>query len=540
MATYTIKYGDTLSGIASQSGKSIQELMRLNPSITDPNKIQAGRTLNVGDNAPAPAPTPAPTSTSQKQTIAQVAKVTVPNYVEDPTSKKIGQSLKDQATSKVNEEAIRAATRARIQGQIDAINAAVADQIANFRNTTGKNRQGQSYALAAAGGRIGSATGEAEFRTTEDYNNQEENTYRNEGNVKISSLLGAATRDAQAEIEAKRAAIKEGADKYFEFLETQGQRKKDQVTSFLRNMLALGVDPNEIDDKDFEKLEDQYGFSKEQISTLFSDIKTQKAAQEQESEMSAADLEKKKIDIEKTKTEMNQFDLSEGEARYVYDPETGTAKLVAARAKTYAPGSSGGGSSSGTTLAYDDENYTLDAIRKSKGGRVMTQGELKPITDIQTIVSQADTLTSLINTIDTGPIVGIIKSNNPYDTKAQQMKAAITAIVPKLARGVYGEVGVLTDADIENYSRTIANLRSTTDVNKAVMAMTLDIATRSLASQLNSMAAGQRDVSRFESIYTGLNAKATSLKSELGYGSSPSAETTSFTSKSGKTYNLPN
>lgn len=529
MASYTIQYGDTLSGIASKTGKSIQELMRLNPSITDPNKIYAGRSLELGSSAPA-VPTPPPANTNAKQTIAQVAKVSVPNYVEDPTSKNIGNSLKSQATDRVNEEAIRSATRARIQGQIDAINAAVADQIANFRNTTGKNRQGQSYALAAAGGRIGSATGESEFQTTEDYNRQEEQTYQSEANAKISALLGGAMRDATAEIEARRAAIKEGADKYFEYLETQGARKKDQVTAFLRNMLALGVDPNEIDDKDFEKLEDQYGFSKEQISALFSDIKTQQETQTREAE-------KEKVALDKAKTDANQFSLNEGDARYIYDPETGTAKLIAARAKTYAPGTTG---TPGTTLKYDDPNYTLDAIRKSKGGRVMTQGELKPITDIQTIVSQADTLTTLINSIDTGPIVGIIKSNNPYDTKAQQMKAAITAIVPKLARGVYGEVGVLTDADIENYSRTIANLRSTTDVNKAVMAMTLDIATRSLASQLNSMAAGQRDVSRFESIYIGLNEKATGLKSELGYGSAPASEATSFTSKSGKTYNLPN
>jgi hypothetical protein len=70
------------------------------------------------------------------------------------------------------------------------------------------------------------------------------------------------------------------------------------------------------------------------------------------------------------------------------------------------------------------------------------------------------------------------------------------------------------------------------------MAMTLDIATRSLASQLNSLSAGGRDVSRFEAIYTGLNAKASNLKSELGVGSAP--ESTSFTSKNGKTYNLPN
>ncbi len=529
MNSYTIQYGDTLSGIASKTGKSIQELMRLNPSITDPNKIYAGRTLSLGTSAPV-IPTPTPASTTQKQTIAQVAKVTVPTYVEDPTATKLGQNYRDQATQTINEEAIRAATRSRIQGQIDAINAAVADQIANFRNTTGRNRQGQSYALAAAGGRIGSATGESEFQKTEDYNNQEAQTYQSDANVKISALLGGATRDATAEIEAKRTAIQQGVDKYFEFLDNQGKQKRDQVTAFIKNMLALGVDPTQLSDSNFQKLQDQYGFSKDQLTSLYNDAKTQKSQAD-----TAA--EKAKVDLEKAKNDANQFSLNEGDARYVYDPVTGTAKLVASRAKTFAPGTTG---TPGTALAYNDPNYTLDAIRKSKGGRVMTQGELKPITDIQTIVGQAETLTGLINSIDTGPIVGIVKSVNPYDTKAQLMKSAITAIIPKLARGVYGEVGVLTDADIENYSRTIANLKNTTDVNKAVMAMTLDIATRSLANQLNSLSAGQRDVSRFESIYEGMNAKADKLKSELGYGSAPEAtQGTEFKSNSGNTYKLP-
>jgi hypothetical protein len=120
------------------------------------------------------------------------------------------------------------------------------------------------------------------------------------------------------------------------------------------------------------------------------------------------------------------------------------------------------------------------------------------------------------------------------------MKAAVTAIVPKLARGVYGEVGVLTDQDIDNYSRTIANLKNTTDVNKAVMAMTLDIATRSLANQLNSLSAGGRDVSRFESIYKGMNDKAASIKSQLGVNQTQASQPSTFTSKTGKTYNLPN
>lgn len=530
MSTYTIQYGDTLSGIASKSGKSIQELMRLNPSISDPNKIYAGRTLNVGDSAPAPVPTPTPST--QKQTIAQVAKVTVPNYVEDPTTNQIGNTYKNQATSQVDEEAIRSATRARIQGQIDAINAAVADQIANFRNTTGKNRQGQSYALAAAGGRIGSATGESEFQKTEDYNNQEAQTYQNEANVKISQLFGQATRDADTEIKAKRDSIQQGIDKYFEFLDNQGKRKRDQVSAFVKNMLVLGVDPTSLSDSDFQKLQDQYGFTKDQLSTLYSDAKAEK-------EKSDLATEKTKVELDKAKNDANQFSLNEGDARYVYDPETGTAKLIASRAKTYAPKSTGSDTPS-SSLGYDDPNYTLDSVRKSKGGRFLTQGELKPITDIQTIVGQTEALSTLINSVDTGPIVGIVKSANPFDTKAQLMKAEITAIVPKLARGVYGEVGVLTDADIDNYSRTIASLKNTNDVNKAVMAMTLEIATRSLANQLNSLSAGGRDVSRFEAIYTGLNKKASEIKSQLGVGQTSTTQTSTFQSKKGNTYNIPN
>lgn len=334
MNSYTIQYGDTLSGIASKTGKSVQELMRLNPSITDPNKIYAGRTLSLGASA-APAPAPAPTPT--KQTIAQVAKVTVPSYVEDPTTTQVGKSYKSQATDTVNEEAIRAATRARIQGQIDAINAAVSDQIANFRGTTAKNRQGQSYALAAAGGRIGSATGESEFQTTENYNNQEEQTYRDEGNVKISQLLGAAMRDADTEIKNRRDAIQQGIDKYFDFLDNQGKRKRDQVTAFVKNMLALGVDPSSLSDSDFEKLQDQYGFTKEQLSTLYNEAKTEK-------DQAALETEKAKADLDKAKNDANQFDLSEGQARYVYDPVTGEAKLIASKAKTYAP--TGGGTTS--------------------------------------------------------------------------------------------------------------------------------------------------------------------------------------------------
>ena len=44
---YTIKSGDTLSQIAAKNNTSVAEIMKLNPSITDPNKIFAGATLTL-------------------------------------------------------------------------------------------------------------------------------------------------------------------------------------------------------------------------------------------------------------------------------------------------------------------------------------------------------------------------------------------------------------------------------------------------------------------------------------------------------------
>lgn len=71
METLQIKQGDTLSGIASSRGMTVDALLKLNPTIKDPNKIFAGASLNVGQSTPqAPTtstitnPVDAPTPTS--------------------------------------------------------------------------------------------------------------------------------------------------------------------------------------------------------------------------------------------------------------------------------------------------------------------------------------------------------------------------------------------------------------------------------------------------------------------------------------------
>ncbi len=58
--SYTITSGDTLDAIARKNGVSRAQLLQLNPSITDPNRIYAGRSLFLPD-APAASGTAAPT-----------------------------------------------------------------------------------------------------------------------------------------------------------------------------------------------------------------------------------------------------------------------------------------------------------------------------------------------------------------------------------------------------------------------------------------------------------------------------------------------
>jgi len=45
--TYKIKSGDTLSGIAEMVGTTVDDLVKRNTSITDPDKIKAGATINI-------------------------------------------------------------------------------------------------------------------------------------------------------------------------------------------------------------------------------------------------------------------------------------------------------------------------------------------------------------------------------------------------------------------------------------------------------------------------------------------------------------
>ena len=83
--------------------------------------------------------------------------------------------------------------------------------------------------------------------------------------------------------------------------------------------------------------------------------------------------------------------------------------------------------------------------------------------DLQTI----EDLFADVDDIASGPIVGRArKLVKPYDEQAQLIEQAVGAAVPNLARGVFREVGVLTDEDVARYKAQFPQLTDTPSIRQ--------------------------------------------------------------------------
>jgi len=85
-----------------------------------------------------------------------------------------------------------------------------------------------------------------------------------------------------------------------------------------------------------------------------------------------------------------------------------------------------------------------DILEYSRGGKDISDTTEQQLAKYNQALNQLGPLQDSISKTDTGPILGVIRSYNPYDADAQKLKAQINSLIPNLARGVYGEVGVLT------------------------------------------------------------------------------------------------
>lgn len=164
------------------------------------------------------------------------------------------------------------------------------------------------------------------------------------------------------------------------------------------------------------------------------------------------------------------------------------------------------------------KNDFVGVLRASAGGKEVGDAFITSFEKGLNVVGQMSDLQTIISGEETGPIVNIWRSRNPYDEKAQQIKAQLSAIVPNLARGIYGEVGVLTDNDIALYSRTLPNLGSVEELRNAILGLTLRSVQRSLENKLKTQANAGRDVSGFENTYLAVKNQSDTLLNQVGMG----------------------
>lgn len=180
----------------------------------------------------------------------------------------------------------------------------------------------------------------------------------------------------------------------------------------------------------------------------------------------------------------------------------------------------------------------IKKLLDSAGGKPITDTFAQSLNKGLSVLGQLGVLQTNIKDVATGPIVGAFRGANPWDTNAQVIKAQLNAIVPNLARGVYGEVGVLTDNDVAQYSKTLPNLKSTEDIRNAVLGITIDLIGKSIKRTLEVNAANQKDVSGFVDLYTEMqNTRDSIFQNISGYKNS--VTNTEFFSPNTGSFNLP-
>lgn len=146
-------------------------------------------------------------------------------------------------TGNVDENAIRENVRQQNQSTIDAINAEYSNLISQ-QQTTNENNTGQTRAVNARSGLLGSDFGNANAAGQEKVNNQALKALQDEQNQKITAVNQQINSSAQGEIAAKKAEALGNADAYSKYL-SDAQAKAE---GHLADLAKSGVDLDQLGD----------------------------------------------------------------------------------------------------------------------------------------------------------------------------------------------------------------------------------------------------------------------------------------------------
>lgn len=173
-----------------------------------------------------------------------------------------------------------------------------------------------------------------------------------------------------------------------------------------------------------------------------------------------------------------------------------------------------------TTVPGSSNDFTVKLLNSAVNKDNLSATERESISKALTVVGQLDSLQSNISKQNkTGFFKGKVQNfmaSIGQNADVGTINAQLQAIVPNLARGTYGEVGVLTDNDIANYRKTLPNLTSPKEQNDAVLALTLKTVKNSIENKLSVAANSGINVSGFVQDYNQLTKQINDIENRIG------------------------
>lgn len=156
-------------------------------------------------------------------------------------------------------------------------------------------------------------------------------------------------------------------------------------------------------------------------------------------------------------------------------------------------------------FAEDQRKRAADAA--GQRGKPMTSSEVEKLTQLDSVAYSLNVLEQKLDSIperERGPVWGRVRTANPYDVQAQEVQNIITSITPGLARGVFNEVGVLTEPDMQRYMSLLPNPKTPPALAKKNLENLRQKLTEEKISTIDNMRKAGMDVTGFEQDYNRL------------------------------------
>jgi len=167
-------------------------------------------------------------------------------------------------------------------------------------------------------------------------------------------------------------------------------------------------------------------------------------------------------------------------------------------------------------MIVNADTPAIDAIRLSGiYKKKMSESSFDKLDKAFAVRRQMTDLKGFMSKVNTGKAVSKFAElkklwNSEQGRDIAILEGKLNAIIPNLARGVYGEVGVLTDSDIRTYKATFLSIESDEDVNKVLYEGTKLLVDRAIKRILNNNARNGTNVAGFAGYYQEITGESVS------------------------------